>query len=183
MKRLGAITAICLWLVACQSSPTLPKPKPVVQSPVTKVDVGQSENDRVGERLIDTSVRVSTEDDVCVNRPNTPWVDFEEQRLDPPTVAAGEHFNYQLVYVVCDPDPEHIIEGTLFRNIYRKGRLLHREPKPIYLKPGRWAINAQIGVPAKSKSGTYTLKTEFIGKASGKRKIRLSKQIDFEVQD
>lgn len=181
MKRLSAIIAICLWLVACHSSPPLPKAE--VQSPKTRLDFGQSENDRVGERLIDTSTHVSTEDHACVENPKTPWVEFEEQRLDPATVAAGEYFNYQLVYVVCDPDPEHIIEGTLYRNIYRKGRLLHRQPKPIYLKPGRWAINAKIGVPAKSKSGTYTLKTEFIGKASGKRKIRLSKQIDFEVQD
>ncbi len=181
MKHLGAIIAICLWLVACHSSPPLPKAE--VQSPVTRPDVGQPESDRLGERLIDTSVHVSTEDNACLETPKVPWVDFEEQRLDPATVTAGEKFNHQLVYVVCDPDPEHIIEGTLYRNIYRNGRLLHREPKPIYLKPGRWAINAQIGVPAKSKSGTYTLKTEFIGKASEKRKIRLSKQIDFEVKD
>lgn len=181
MKRLSAIIAICLWLVACHSSPPLPKAE--VQSPVVRFDVGQSENDRVGERLIDTSVRVSTEDDACVEPSKTPRVDFEEQRLDPATVNAGEKFTHQLVYVVCDPHPEHIIEGMLYRNIYHKGRLLHREPKPVYLKPGRWAINAQIGVPAKSKPGTYTLKTEFVGKASGNRKITLSKQIDFEVED
>ncbi|MGZ4959106.1 MAG: hypothetical protein ACXV7J_07635 [Methylomonas sp.] len=153
-----------------------------VQLPVILPEAAGSKNVQIGEHLIDTAAWVSTEEG-CAETPETPWADFEQQRIDPQTVSAGEKFNHQLVYVVCDSDPEHIIEGTLYRNIYHNGYLLHREPKPVYLKPGRWTINALIGVPAKSKPGTYTLKTEFIGKTVGKQKTRLSKQIDFEVQD
>ncbi len=179
IKRLGVMIAICLWLVACQSSPPLPRAETV--SPVPKPDVTKFAYDEIGEHLIDTSVSVSSENN-CTETQKTPLADFEEQRLDPETVSAGEQFTHHLVYTVCDPDRDHIINGTLYRNIYLKGRLLHSEPKTIFLKPGRWAINALIEVPAKTKPGIYTLKTEFIGKAFGNHKIKLIKQTDFEVQ-
>jgi len=176
MNRLIMIIAMSLCLVACQTSP------PKVETPVAKQEVSKPENDQTGEHLIAAAALVSTETD-CMNAKKTPVADFTEQELNPDSVLAGEKFTHRLVYTVCESDPENVIEGTLYRKIYRKSQLLHSEPKPFTLKPGRWAVNALIEVPTKSKPGSYTLKTEFIGKASGKHKIKLTKQTEFEVHD
>lgn len=175
MNRRIIIVTMCLGLAACQTSP----PK-VVATPVAKHEISKPENERTGEHLIAAAALVSAETD-CMNIKKTPVADFTEQELNPDSVLAGEKFTHHLIYTVCDSDPENVIEGTLYRKIYRGSQLLHSEPKPFVLKPGRWAVNALIEVPAKSKPGSYTLKTEFIGKASRKHKIKLTKQTEFEV--
>jgi len=167
---------ITLFAAACQS----PAP-PKVETPAIKPAAAKPETDQIGEHMIADAAQLLTENQ-CQEAKSAPLANFEDQRLIPAAVVAGEKFTHHLVYAVCDADPAHVIEGTLYRKIFLKGRLLHSEPVPFLLKPGRWAVNALIEVPAKSKPGAYTLKTEFIGKGSGKQKIKLAEQSAFEVR-
>lgn len=165
----------CLVLAACESSP----PREVV--PAAQPETKESNADKVGEYLITEAAGVWTEYD-CGGSKYLPVAYLEDQQLTPQRMAAGTQFVHHFVYVLCPANPDHSITGTLFRKIYLKGRLVHSGRQSFDLRPGRWGVNAIIEVPKHSKPGTYTLQTEFIGRAPTKR-IVLIKNTEFEVLD
>lgn len=168
------IPLLCLALVACKSSP----PKAVV--PVVPPETQESKADKVGEFLISSAENVWTEYD-CGAAKFLPFSFLEEQRLTPEAVAAGARLTHHFTYVLCPGSPDKTYAGTLYRKIYYKGRRIYDGPQSFELKPGRWEVNAVIEVPEKSKPGTYTLQTEFVGRASKKKEIMLIKKSEFKV--
>ncbi|BBA36129.1 hypothetical protein sS8_4199 [Methylocaldum marinum] len=136
--------------------------------------------DVVGESLIDSSDAVLTEKQ-CAKTKRRPLAFIEDQQIDPPAVVLGQSFIHDFVYTVCAQSPSQWVSGKLYRKIFFKGKLIHSEPQPFDLKPGRWSVKARIEVPPSAKPGNYSLKTEFVGRAKNKRKIRFMKATEFEI--
>lgn len=175
MKRFQAILWMLssLLLTACKTDP----PKEPVVEPVVQQEPAK---DVVGESLIDSSDAVLTEQK-CTKTKRRPLAFIEDQQIDPPSVTLGQNFIHGFVYTVCAQDPDQWVSGKLYRKIFFKGKLIHSEPKPFDLKPGRWSVKARIEVPPSAKPGNYSLKTEFVGRAKNKRKIRFMKATEFEI--
>lgn len=168
------IPLLCLALVACKSTP----PKEVVS--VVPPETQESNADKVGEFLIASAEDVWTEYD-CGAAKALPFSFLEEQRLTPEAVVAGAQLTHHFTYVLCSGSPDKTYTGTLYRKIYYKGRRIYDGSQAFELKPGRWEVNAIIEVPKQARLGTYTLGTEFIGRASKKKEIMLIKKGEFKV--
>ncbi|NJD05054.1 MAG: hypothetical protein FIA97_00970 [Methylococcaceae bacterium] len=167
---------LCLLLAGCTSSQQkAPEPAP---APIAT----QPKAEKLGDSLLATPAKVWSELG-CENSSGLPLAGIEEQQLTPPKVNAGDQFMHRIEYALCPDSPDITILGTLSRKIYLKGKLVHNGQQPFELRPGRWRVNAIIKVPDKSKAGTYTLHTEFVGEASSNKKLKVSKEIQFEVAE
>ena len=167
---------LCSLLAGCTSSQQK-APEPAPASVPT-----QPKAEKLGETLLVTPAKVWNELD-CVNSSKLPLAILEDQQLTPQKVNAGDQFMHRIEYALCPDSPDITILGTLSRKIYLKGKLVHNGQQSFELRPGRWRVNAIIKVPDKSKSGTYTLLTEFVGQASNNKKLKVSKEIQFEVTE
>jgi hypothetical protein len=167
---------IALVVTAGCSSPVPTPPPPTVAAakPAERIQ------NKAGEFLVTPYDRIAN-DIFCVGAKRFPEAAFEQQTITPETLAPGQQFTHTLVYTVCAKDLEQFVGGTLYRKIYMGNRLVHSEPKPLDLKPGRWKLNALIEVPEASKTGTYELRTEFVAKSGSKNRIRLRTSGKFEV--
>jgi len=157
---------------------------PPVPSAVSKPAPQPAESGatKAGETLLQDHERIAN-DIACVNARRFPAPTIEEQQIEPAVIAPGQQFTQTLIYSVCAQDLEQFVSGMLYRKIYFRGHLVHSEPKPIDLKPGRWKLTAVIEVPEQSKPGTYELRTEFLGGGERTRKpVRLKQSSKFEVQ-
>jgi hypothetical protein len=176
MNVITKTVLLCLLLAGCTSSQQkAPEPAPV-SIPV------QPKAEKVGESLLATPAQTWTELG-CENASGLPLANIEEQQLTPQKVNAGEQLMHRIEYALCPESPDLTILGTLSRKIYLKGKLVHNGQQPLELRPGRWRVNAIIKVPDKSKAGTYTLRTEFVGESSNNKKLKVSKEIQFEVTE
>lgn len=170
---LRALLLVYWLLTGCQSSP----PKQVAAAPPVKLEPKRA---TLGEHQVEAPAAVWARYR-CASARRLPVAALEEQQLWPQPVAAGSQLTHQFAYALCPAKPAGAVAGTLYRKIYFQGRLVHSGRQPFTLKPGRWEVNAIIKVPQESAAGTYTLRTEFIGRAARKRKIKLMESTDFEV--
>lgn len=165
-----------LTLGACSApAPTAPPATPTSVSPKLTQGV-----DKAGEFLLTPYHRLTNEL-LCVGAKHWPEAAFDQQTISPETVESGQQFTHTLVYTVCGKDLEQFVGGTLYRKIYLGNRLIHSEPKPLDLKPGRWQLKALIEVPQGSRAGVYELRTEFVARGVAKRRIQLRASSKFEV--
>jgi hypothetical protein len=87
-----------------------------------------------------------------------PFIVLERNEIPLSIVQPGEGFRQSFVYALCPADPSKSVEVTLNRTILAKGRVVLRDTvKHFELKPGRWAVNALVNVPAQAKPGAYEL--------------------------
>ena len=87
-----------------------------------------------------------------------PFIVLERNEIPLSIVQPGEGFRHSFVYALCPAEPSKSVEVTLNRTILSKGRVVLRDTvKQFELKPGRWAVNALVNVPAQAKPGAYEL--------------------------
>ena len=102
-----------------------------------------------------------------------PMLKIEENEVAPTDAKPGEEINHHMVYAMCPDKPSGVISGALVRRVYFKGRVIFEDvSKDFDFKPGRWAVDAFIGIPAEAESGVYSLEVEFMGSERGFKQIK-----------
>lgn len=89
---------------------------------------------------------------------------LESNELVPPRVAPGSTFNHRLVYALCPDRPTAVVAGRLRTQIRFRGEPIVRETTEAYeLKPGRWIVDAEVGLPDSAEPGVYAYELHFEG--------------------
>ena len=87
-----------------------------------------------------------------------PFIVLERNEISLSIVQPGEEFRHSFVYALCPAKPSKYVEVTLSRTVTSKGRIVLSDTVKLFkLMPGRWAVNAQVNVPAQAKPGAYEL--------------------------
>jgi hypothetical protein len=77
-------------------------------------------------------------------------------------LEAGKELGHRLVYVLCTEGPTDVVTGKLDTRIVYRGQAILKESNPSYdLRPGRWAIDVFVTVPATASDGLYALELDF----------------------
>ena len=91
-----------------------------------------------------------------------PFIKILSYEVIPPELLPGEEINQHFEYVMCPAFPAQVIQGTLYRRIYYRGKIIFEDvTKHFEFKPGKWAVDAFITVPPSAPPGVYYLSLEF----------------------
>ena len=88
-----------------------------------------------------------------------PQVRLDTHEVLPSRPTAGREINHRLVYSACGIGAG--VTGTLTRKVSHRGRELFEDSERFTLRPGRWAVDAFIGVPAQAQPGVYRIDARF----------------------
>lgn len=88
-----------------------------------------------------------------------PQVRLDAHEVLPSRPTPGREINHRLVYSACGIGAG--ITGTLTRKVSHRGRELFEDSERFTLRPGRWAVDAFIGVPAQAQPGVYRIDARF----------------------
>ncbi|HPU53572.1 MAG TPA: hypothetical protein PK359_18570 [Burkholderiaceae bacterium] len=88
-----------------------------------------------------------------------PQVRLDSHEVLPSRPTAGREINHRLVYSACGVGTG--ATGTLSRKVSHRGRALFEDSERFTLKPGRFAVDAFIGVPAQAQPGVYRIEARF----------------------
>ena len=128
-----------------------------------------------GEKLLATPKEVAT-DPVCLAQKQS-GAYLESIEANPNLVKPGESFNFRFVYLVCPTTQNRPIKGALTTSITYQGTAIHSDRLPAFeLRPGRWAVDNDIVVPAEAPAGMYYVSASFAA-----RRARFDDQVRFEV--
>ena len=98
-----------------------------------------------------------------------PQVRLDSHEVLPLRPTAGREINHRLVYSACGVGAG--VSGTLTRTVSYRGRELFEDSERFTLKPGRWAVDAFIGVPAQAQPGVYRIDARFEYRGASFRSI------------
>ena len=102
-----------------------------------------------------------------------PVLKIEENEVVPLEAGPGEEINHHMIYAMCPDKPSGVLSGALVRRVYFKGSVIFEDvSKEFDFKPGRWTIDAFIGIPDEAQSGVYSLEVEFLGPERGFKQIK-----------
>lgn len=119
---------------------------------------------RAGERTLVDASRIA-DDPACRGR-RTAYTQIEQHEVLPKSFKAGREMNQRIVYVFCAAPQGRAVTGTLTRRILLDGRPLIADRDPQFqLKPGRYQIDAFVGVPPAAQPGSYMLEISFVSEA------------------
>jgi hypothetical protein len=106
-----------------------------------------------------------------------PFFVIERNELVPPRVKIGGEFNHRLVYALCPDQPTQTVSGRLQTKIRFRGDPIVRETTEAYeLKPGRWTVDAEVGLPETAEPGVYAYEISFESGA-----VSFERQLTFVV--
>jgi hypothetical protein len=87
-----------------------------------------------------------------------PFIVIEQDEILPASVQAGKEIQHRFVYAACTSSDQQVIKGSLSRKIFSRGRAVFEDTsRSFQVIPGRWKVNAIVGIPPKAKSGSYDL--------------------------
>ncbi len=153
MPALELPTALFPWQEQEQAQPPIPVTAPSAQDLKTPP---QAAAPQVGSQQVQDGPYVWKE--YRCETKTLPFIVLERNEILLSIVQPGEGFRQSFVYALCPADPSKSVEVTLNRTILSKGRVVLRDTvKQFELKPGRWAVNALVNVPAQAKPGPYEL--------------------------
>lgn len=97
----------------------------------------------------------------CVNyKRRYLWIDSVE--VMPNQVAPDSTINHRFTYTFCPQVSVKSVRGALVTRIVFQGNEIVSNTDPHYvLRPGQWAVDANILIPPQASAGTYTLETAF----------------------
>ena len=95
-----------------------------------------------------------------------PYIDIDLNEILPSRVPAVEEFNHRMVYSMCPLRTGEGVVGDLSRRITFKGNTVFEDiSRRFEIKPGKWQLDAFIGIPAEAPAGVYALEVAFSGGA------------------
>lgn len=161
--RLEGGTTLLLALVAATlggCATTGPSPMaPVLQRTQDWVqDLSARTLKRSGERELTAPGPVAQELGCAL--PGAPRARSERVELTPERPRPGRELHQRWVYAAC-PAAADALSGTLTRRLVLDGRSVFEDRSAMVLKPGRWAVDVFIGIPATAPTGTYRLELRF----------------------
>ena len=153
-------------LAGCSTAPVLRKAEDLVQGVMVKVRTK-------GEKQLADGTAVSQE--LACGKPGAAPARLEDSSVLPERPKAGRELAHRIVVAACPLAPD-LMTGTLTRRVTRQGRTLFEDSEPFTMKPGRWAIDVFVGIPAQAQPGPYRLMVRFT-----RRGLRLETGTDFAV--
>mgnify|MGYP007117607594 FL=1 len=88
-----------------------------------------------------------------------PQLRLDAHEVLPSRPTAGREINHRLVYSACGVGAG--VTGTLTRRVSHRGRELFEDSERFTVRPGRWAVDAFIGVPPQAQPGVYRIDARF----------------------
>lgn len=79
---------------------------------------------------------------------------IEKLEIVPSTVNKGDEFNQRVQYALCSSTNKNI-QGTVKRVLRYKGSVIFSDRENYEYKPGTWAVDVFIEVPADASKGQY----------------------------
>jgi hypothetical protein len=161
-KRLAAIAAVSIALAGCESAPI----RAVSDSYQEMVYGWRSK----GEKQTGSIDAVRREFGCNENRRFA--LHMEESEVLPRRVHSGREINHRFVYSACTPN-DGIEPHPLVRRILHRGRIVFEDrDRRFELKPGRWTVDAFVGIPPAAAPGVYVLEVEIELRKGSSRKLR-----------
>ncbi len=160
------LVAVLTLLAGCGGVPVKQKAEDLVQGVMVKTR-------SKGEKQLANTATVSQE--LACGRSGAAAARMESSTVLPERPKAGRELAHRVVLAACPLAPEWMT-GTLTRRVTQQGRTLFEDSEPFTLKPGRWAIDVFVGIPAQAQPGPYRLDVRFT-----RRGLRLESTSDFAV--
>lgn len=102
---------------------------------------------------------------------------LEQSEIVPSRVKRGREISHRFVYAACTPN-NAIQTHSLVRRITQGGRVLFEDRDLKFaLIPGRWTVDAIVGIPPTAAPGIYVLEVAIEVRHDVSRKLRR----EFEV--
>ena len=151
------LTASALLLSACGGQGFTPGD--TIQSWLWRMEKGMR---KPGEVLVSHPDSVWKERD-CANV-QRPYVVIELNEVLPPRLTAGDEFNHRMTYAMCPARGADVVVGDLSRRITFKGNTVFEDvSRRFELRPGRWRVDAFVGIPGSAPAGVYSVDVSFSG--------------------
>ena len=114
---------------------------------------------KAGETRIAGAAEIAAELGCGSSRPRA--ARLERAEVLPVRPTAGREINHRFIYSACDLGPRPIT-GILVRRLMLGRTTLVEEKVPMTLRPGRWAVDVFIGIPAGAQpSNSYAVEIRF----------------------
>lgn len=102
---------------------------------------------------------------------------LEFSELVPARFRSGREVNHRFTYAACTPR-DAAQTYALVRRISRGGKVLFEDrDSDFVVKPGRWVVDAFVGIPDSAAPGSYSLELAFEPRGGSARSLRFN----FEV--
>ncbi|MBN8449748.1 MAG: hypothetical protein J0M13_12200 [Candidatus Accumulibacter sp.] len=152
------VSSSAVLLAACATGQGL-GPADTVQSWLWRMEKGMR---KPGEKLV-SHPDVVWKERQCAKL-QRPFVDIDLNEVLPPRVTAGDEFSHRMVYSMCPLRTGEVVIGDLSRRITLKGNTVFEDvSRRFELKPGKWQLDAFIGIPAAAPPGVYAVEVAFSG--------------------
>lgn len=163
------LAALCVAIVTsgCQAT------APLLRSAEDLGERAISKMRSAGEKNLATGATVAQE--LPCSAPGAAPARLESSSVLPQRPRPGGEINHRLVISAC-PLGRHDPAGTLTRRFTHLGRTMFEDHQPYVIKPGRWAVDAFIGLPPHVSPGPYRLEVRFV-----RRGLQLEASSDFVV--
>jgi hypothetical protein len=97
----------------------------------------------------------------CDSKP-LPFLSVTQNSVAPKTLKRGSEFNHRMVYALCASSATETVRGVLIRRIRYSGHVVFEDKTTDFeMKPGRWTVDAYIGIPKEASPGSYTVEASF----------------------
>lgn len=119
-----------------------------------------------GHRLLARLPATESSQD-CDNR-QLPFFRVLESNVEPERLQPGGRFSHRVVYALCPADPTARLTAIVIRQLRGSaGSVLVQETDNLQLRPGTWASDEELAVPADTAPGRYrvTMTMTFGGRA------------------
>jgi len=152
------VSSSAVLLAACATGQGL-GPADTVQSWLWRMEKGMR---KPGEKLV-SHPDVVWKERQCAKL-QRPFVDIDLNEVLPPRVTAGDEFSHRMVYSMCPLRTGEVVIGDLSRRITLKGNTVFEDvSRRFELKPGKWQLDAFIGIPTAAPPGVYAVEVAFAG--------------------
>jgi len=159
LARALLLTSAALLLSACAGGGQGFAPADTIQSWLWRMEKGMR---KPGEVLVSLPDVVWKERG-CASL-SRPYLAIELNEILPPRLVAGEEFNHRMTYSMCPVRPGEVVVGDLSRRITYKGNTVFEDvSRRFELRPGRWRVDAFIGIPPSAPAGIYSVDVSFSG--------------------
>ncbi|MFO1037363.1 MAG: hypothetical protein U1E45_11000 [Geminicoccaceae bacterium] len=102
------------------------------------------------------------QDQGCRGKP-LPYARLLSAEAQPQSAAPGQTISHRIVYAYCPAAPRQQLDVSLSKRLTYKGKVLVETPKQNYrLRPGTWADDDLIPIPADAPAGRYEMRVDLI---------------------